>query len=74
MVGRDGFEPPNPEGTDLQSVAFNRTSLPPRILITIAARTVPTYSKYPLASRLNLSSHLRFLYNPLHRVSSEPNL
>gem|GEM_PF-3158494 len=29
MVGRDGFEPPNPEGTDLQSAAFSHFAISP---------------------------------------------
>ncbi len=29
MVGRDGFEPPNPEGADLQSAAFSHFATSP---------------------------------------------
>ena len=29
MVEEDGFEPPNPEGTDLQSAAFSHFATPP---------------------------------------------
>jgi hypothetical protein len=29
MVGRDGFEPPNPEGADLQSAAFSHFAISP---------------------------------------------
>ncbi len=29
MVEGDGFEPPNPEGTDLQSAAFSHFATPP---------------------------------------------
>ena len=30
MVEGDGFEPPNPEGVDLQSTAFNHFATPPK--------------------------------------------
>jgi hypothetical protein len=30
MVEGDGFEPPNPEGADLQSAAFSHFATPPR--------------------------------------------
>ena len=29
MVGRDGFEPPNPEGADLQSAVFSHFTISP---------------------------------------------
>ena len=29
VVGRDGFEPPNPEGADLQSAAFSHFAISP---------------------------------------------
>ena len=29
LVGRDGFEPPNPEGADLQSAAFSHFAISP---------------------------------------------
>ncbi len=32
MVGGDGFEPPYPEGTDLQSAAFNHSATRPLII------------------------------------------
>lgn len=32
MVLGEGFEPPNPEGADLQSAVFDRTSLPQHTL------------------------------------------
>jgi hypothetical protein len=31
MVEGGGFEPPNPEGADLQSAAFGRFANPPRL-------------------------------------------
>jgi hypothetical protein len=31
MVEGDGFEPPNPEGADLQSAAFSHFATPPLI-------------------------------------------
>ena len=31
MVEGDGFEPPNPEGADLQSAAFSHFATPPHI-------------------------------------------
>ena len=31
MVVGDGFEPPNPEGADLQSAAFSHFATPPHI-------------------------------------------
>ena len=33
MVEGDGFEPPNPEGADLQSAAFSHFATPPLINI-----------------------------------------
>jgi hypothetical protein len=33
MVEGDGFEPPNPEGADLQSAAFSHFATPPHINI-----------------------------------------
>ncbi len=33
MVEGDGFEPPNPEGADLQSAAFSHFATPPFMLI-----------------------------------------
>ena len=33
MVEGDGFEPPNPEGADLQSAAFSHFATPPHIKI-----------------------------------------
>jgi hypothetical protein len=32
MVEGDGFEPPNPEGADLQSAAFSHFATPPNCL------------------------------------------
>ena len=32
MVEGDGFEPPNPEGADLQSAAFSHFATPPHII------------------------------------------
>ena len=31
LVEEDGFEPPYPEGSDLQSDAFNRSATPPLV-------------------------------------------
>ena len=31
MVEGDGFEPPNPEGADLQSAAFSHFATPPHV-------------------------------------------
>jgi hypothetical protein len=31
MVEGDGFEPPNPEGADLQSAAFSHFATPPQL-------------------------------------------
>ena len=31
LVEEDGFEPPYPEGADLQSAAFNRSATPPLV-------------------------------------------
>ena len=33
MVEGDGFEPPNPEGADLQSAAFSHFATPPYIIL-----------------------------------------
>jgi hypothetical protein len=32
MVEGDGFEPPNPEGADLQSAAFSHFATPPEVI------------------------------------------
>ena len=37
MVEGDGFEPPNPEGADLQSAAFSHFATPPHIKTNIAS-------------------------------------
>ena len=34
MVEGDGFEPPNPEGADLQSAAFSHFATPPHIIMS----------------------------------------
>ena len=41
MVEGDGFEPPNPEGADLQSAAFSHFATPPYIY-SISQLKVPT--------------------------------
>ena len=33
VVGRDGFEPSNPTGTDLQSVAFSHFATSPKKMV-----------------------------------------
>jgi hypothetical protein len=33
LVEGDGFEPPNPEGADLQSAAFSHFATPPHIMM-----------------------------------------
>ncbi len=53
MVGRDGFEPSYPEGTDLQSVAFNHsatypfgtTPAPPEVFISTLESDLRTLKK-----------------------------
>ncbi len=35
MVEAGGFEPPNPEGADLQSAAFSHFATPPSMVPTI---------------------------------------
>ncbi len=37
MVEGDGFEPPNPEGADLQSAAFSHFATPPHIIFMLPA-------------------------------------
>ena len=37
MVEGDGFEPPNPEGADLQSAAFSHFATPPHSIHDIAS-------------------------------------
>ena len=39
MVVGDGFEPPNPEGADLQSAAFSHFATPPKIYHGAGERT-----------------------------------
>ena len=45
MVEGDGFEPPNPEGADLQSAAFSHFATPPYSIKMVPARGLepPTY-------------------------------
>ncbi len=45
MVEGDGFEPPNPEGADLQSAAFSHFATPPYKNQMVPARGLepPTY-------------------------------
>ncbi len=39
VVEGDGFEPPNPEGADLQSAAFSHFATPPYIIKNAGERT-----------------------------------
>ncbi len=43
MVAEDGFEPPNPEGADLQSAAFSHFATPPRIMVPAIGVEPTTY-------------------------------
>ena len=46
LVEADGFEPPNREGTDLQSAAFGHFAKPPRLkrkLVPTRGLEPPTY-------------------------------
>ena len=38
MVEGDGFEPPNPEGADLQSAAFSHFATPPLSIQLVSLR------------------------------------
>ncbi len=42
MVEGDGFEPPNPEGADLQSAAFSHFATPPK-MVPARGLEPPTY-------------------------------
>jgi hypothetical protein len=44
MVEGDGFEPPNPEGADLQSAAFSHFATPPYL---ISKKKVPARGLEP---------------------------
>ncbi|CAI8771523.1 hypothetical protein EMIT07CA2_10091 [Brevibacillus sp. IT-7CA2] len=50
MVGRDGFEPPNPEGADLQSAVFSHFTISPQYVLSIFC----VYSLQPEATFINL--------------------
>ena len=46
MVEGDGFEPPNPEGADLQSAAFSHFATPPHFkkeMVPARGLEPPTY-------------------------------
>ena len=43
MVEGDGFEPPNPEGADLQSAAFSHFATPPSFRVPARGLEPPTY-------------------------------
>ena len=43
MVGRGGFEPPNPEGADLQSAAFSHFATYPIFMVTLEGIEPPTF-------------------------------
>ena len=43
MVEGDGFEPPNPEGADLQSAAFSHFATPPQ---NAPCRVLESHSSY----------------------------
>ena len=43
MVEGDGFEPPNPEGADLQSAAFSHFATPPQKVVPARGLEPPTY-------------------------------
>ena len=52
MVGRDGFEPPNPEGADLQSAAFSLLRYLPIMALTAGFEPAVCISAYDgLANR-----------------------
>ena len=43
MVVGDGFEPPNPEGADLQSAAFSHFATPPKSMVPAKGLEPSTY-------------------------------
>jgi hypothetical protein len=43
MVEGDGFEPPTPEGADLQSAAFSHFATPPQHMVPARGIEPPTY-------------------------------
>jgi hypothetical protein len=43
MVEGGGFEPPNPKGTDLQSVAFSHFATPPESMVPAKGIEPSTY-------------------------------
>ena len=46
MVVGDGFEPPNPEGADLQSAAFSHFATPPEFIL-LYGKMVPAKGVEP---------------------------
>jgi hypothetical protein len=46
MVEGDGFEPPNPEGADLQSAAFSHFATPPQNEDRFYCKLFTTYFQY----------------------------
>jgi hypothetical protein len=70
MVEGDGFEPPNPEGADLQSAAFSHFATPPHINKkrknggSRRNRTADTRIFSPLLYRLSYRATLRYNGGP----------
>ncbi len=58
MVEGDGFEPPNPEGADLQSAAFSHFATPPRWCRLEDLNPQPTDYK-SVALPIELSRHMK---------------
>ena len=46
MVEGDGFEPPNPEGADLQSAAFSHFATPPRETIIMLQNKIKLVKEF----------------------------
>lgn len=61
-MGREGFEPPNPKGADLQSAAFSHFAIFPSLYGSRRIRTYDTQGFNLLLYQTELSSLLILLY------------
>jgi hypothetical protein len=70
MVEGDGFEPPNPEGADLQSAAFSHFATPPRRSWCRLQDLNPQPTDYKsVALPIELSRQIGFIFDLTHSYS-----
>ncbi len=74
MVGREGFEPSKAEPTDLQSVPFDRSGIPPEepAILQINATTVNTHRLFfVVISKQNALRYRKAFFQPAIRQTAK---